>query len=417
MQPLNYNQKAQYDQTVRYLDIIFLYQDTVALLKTDLQFQALILQQLKIVAYYEQHYELETLRLAQLTQIFSVITERQDLNWSENYEFTDEQIQEQHHLNEMYLNDRLNTNIQEMNAKLQHHSLEPHTSGPVQFKLSEHPVVEKSPNNPEATFSDRSPQMMSDEFAERLIQQQAVIILNRRLANGSVYAFKTKPLIIPVLKWSTVAITLFMLVISIAAFIVVMLSNYKISIMATQHLHSGQEVSQPLLIKLPFPFQALVIMAIAILLLYAMIRKQHSDNVKYRYLWAWALFYIAMILMVTFLTSGTQNNLMFDFKNFENIINADVHNHINNDLSQPLKPSVLHALHLVQTWRNLQFVIYACIIAALILTILGVILNPKKDYERMQQLLESYVQDLQTGKLDINDIGNVHRGFFMQDFF
>ena len=415
---LNQEQTKNYDLVVNYLDIIFLAPETVNLLKTDKSFQEIIQKDINIVSFYEENYDVSDKRANKFIQAYHVLThEHVKISDDESHFNDDATLADEINYTAVYINNVLGKTIADIDA-----SLKANPKGPQEAEVKEETVEAKdssdsdyvnngTPQSDEEVLQ-RSGYTMHD-VADQLIQNQAAMLLNRNIATGKVYAFQSKPIVIPIIKYLTAAAMFCILALSIAAFVLMMLTNGKFY-MNVGVISNGSVTTEARQVDLmtPFPFQLLMILLIVAMVIWSMIRNMKNDNVRYRYSWGWMTFYILMILMVTLIASGISNALIFNYESFQSEIAGIGQNtssngdggwyHVGETL---LNATASQAMTYVDDWRILQFTIYGLIGLIVVFTVTGAVFNPKRDIQRMQDLLNQYAIEIRNGQISTDDLG------------
>lgn len=418
---LNEKQLSNYELVCNYLDIIFLAPSTVNLLKTDTTFQEVIEKDVNLVSYYETNFDIAEKKANKFIQAFHVITKKH-IKISDNYlDYKDEDNNfDSINYTNVYLNNLLGQSVTQIGDSLK-------AKAPNEAEVKDEKVESKEPT--EEDYANNTPQ--SDEevlersgytmhdVADQLIQQQAGLLLNRNIQTGKVYAFNSKPKVIPIMKWLTASFMIIILILSIAAFAIMMCTNNKLQLPVQSWNGNGpsQITMQYVQLMTPFPFQLLMILLIVIMVVMSMLRNMKNDNSKYRYSWGWMIFYILMILMVTLIASGIQNSLIFNFNGFQSLLvstqygtNANIALNGSNMsnvvvMGQHLTKHAAYYYNLILDWRDIQFTIYALIGAIIVCTITGAVFNPKRDIQRLQALLLEYANEIRNGQIDSSDLG------------
>lgn len=428
---LSQQQQSNYDLVSHYLDIVFLAPDTVDLLKTDSSFRKVIQDDINIVSYYENEFEVTDTKATKFIQAYHVITkEHAKINDDYKDYSDDSNVEDMINYTNVYVNNVLGKSINDIAE-----SLKAKNSEPQEAEIKDEKVEAKENSDDDGYTNSYSQESDEDilnrsgysmhDVADQLVQQQASILLNKNIATGKVYAFTSKPKLIPIVKWLTVAAMALILAFSIASFAILMCTNGKIQ-MPVLTFTPGNEPGtgswaptsyQPATLMTPFPFQLLMVLLIVIMVIMSMVRNKKNDNFKYRYSWGWMIFYILMILMVTLIASGVQNSLVFNFDGFKHTISQQVGNITNPNYSDgKWSTNAQYALNLIQDWRILQFVIYGLIGLTIVCTVTGAVFNPKRDYERLQALLNQYVVEIRNGQVSSDDLGG-NGGLFGSPFF
>ena len=69
-------------------------------------------------------------------------------------------------------------------------------------------------------------------------------------------------------------------------------------------------------------------------------------------------------------------------------------------------------LKIINVWQILQYCTYGLIGLIIICVITAVIFNPKRDVERISQLLEQYAREIRDGEIDSSELGGSPFGGF-----
>ena len=411
---LNQEQSKNYDLVVNYLDIIFLAPETVNLLKTDKSFQEIIQKDINIISFYEERYNIGEKRANKFIQAYHVLThEHVKISDDESQFSDDDALADDINYTAVYINNVLGKTIGDIDASLKANP------NPQEANVKEESVETKESSDSDYTSTgtpqsdeevlQRSGYTMHD-VADQLIQNQAAMLLNRNIATGKVYAFQSKPIVIPIIKYLTAAAMFCILALSIAAFVLMMLTNGKFYMNVTTISSNGTNTSPQLVdLMTPFPFQLLMILLIVLMVIWSMIRNMKNDNVRYRYSWGWMIFYILMILMVTLIASGISNALIFNYESFQSEI-ASISQNTGTGGWYKVGETILNAtaskaMDYVDDWRILQFVIYALTGLIIVFTVTGAVFNPKRDIQRMQDLLNQYAVEIRNGQISTDDLG------------
>jgi len=60
---------------------------------------------------------------------------------------------------------------------------------------------------------------------------------------------------------------------------------------------------------------------------------------------------------------------------------------------------------MIDLWKIFQYITYGALGLIVVCIVTAVIFNPKKDVERIQALLDQYVQQIRNGEIDTTDFG------------
>lgn len=69
-------------------------------------------------------------------------------------------------------------------------------------------------------------------------------------------------------------------------------------------------------------------------------------------------------------------------------------------------------LKIINVWQILQYCTYGLIGLIIVCVITAVIFNPKRDVERISQLLEQYAREIRDGEIDSSELGGSPFGGF-----
>ncbi len=397
-----------YDDATKKVDIIFLSSQTIDLLRKDENFQKILTNVIGIINFITLHYNLDSKNISHYTQAFCQITNK-------NLKFDDSESSYQNltdikdtinYLNVYVLNtlgssfDQIESELKKSNENendvnnLNKESIDNQAINEELFKTND--------NSFGKTLSDeellrRSGVTMHD-VADQLIQNQAMIYLQRNIRRGKVFVYDSKPKIIPILKYLAFALFIIVFVLSVASYAILLSQNGKLKILSKDN----QEVSFGFVS--PVPIQQILLGCIIGIICWSIIRNIKNDNNKYFLSWGWMLFYTLFLLVIALAAQETQI-LLFRYNAF---------------LAELIK--VQSNASYLETWKRyvsvfqiLQYVCYGIYGTLLICVIVGSICNPKKDNARINQLLSQYASEIRNGQIDTSELSGAG-GFGSQLF-
>lgn len=264
-----------------------------------------------------------------------------------------------------------------------------------------------------------------ENIADAYINQQATFLLRKDIMENKFYQYKNKPTVFLILKWLLV-------VIWVLTSIVIIINNFStVGIQGSYFFLTASSLPEPtnssynwevirwygMLIQnsaIINIFSYIISLMPPILILYyayVQIRNYKNENSKFtcKTFITWFLLIFVIFSFLSF--SGDTIAKQF---NVSSIINApkqvDVSSISILDLSGNSHTFAIDQAKLF-TPLMIKFctnIIYYCFIwIAVILSIVIIITRPKFDYERMQQQIQLYVDDIKSGRItfDANDIG------------
>lgn len=405
----NFSEKQQkiYKTAIKYLDIAVLSSESIQLIKEDHKFQKAFLDCLGVTNYFETKYEIgngSTSRYAQA--FFAICNQKPNIDDNPSLYSKDKDNEEKVAFLNKYLVEKTKKSFDDLDNE---------------FKANLNQTNELNKNNNanenQTTKSDTSndsstpPPPMSDEellrksgytlhdVADQLINSQAQVLLQRNIAKGKVFIYKNKPKIILVIKFITLVSFFLLVLLSITSFILLMTQSGKFSI--NWGLDSNnQAVIQPFHFT-PFPYIQILILLIIGMLIFSIIRNWKNENSRYFMPWGWISFCIVFLLII--ISTSTEIRLfLFNWSSNmkDNIIESN--NGANID----------GVLKIINVWQILQYCTYGLIGLIIVCVVTAVIFNPKRDVERISQLLEQYAREIRDGEIDSSELGGSPFGGF-----
>ena len=403
-------QQTIYKTAIKYLDIAVLSNESIQLIKEDSKFQDAFLDCLGITNYYETKYEIgngSTSRYAQA--FFAICNKKPNVNDNPN----------------LYSKDKINSEkIENLNKYLIEKTKKSFDDLDNEFKASANQVnnlnktnethnpSESNTNNQENNSSNSIP--MSDEellrksgyslhdVADQLISSQAQILLQRNIAKGKVFVYKNKPKIILVIKFITLVAFFLLVLLSITSFILLMTQSGKFNVYWGINSSNNQEVIQPFHFT-PFPYIQVLILLIVGMLIFSIIRNFKNENSRYFMPWGWISFCVVFLLII--ISTSTEVRLfLFNWSSGMSMRENIIENNSGASLDSVLK--------IINVWQILQYCMYGILGVIIIAIITAAIFNPKRDVERISQLLEQYAREIRDGEIDSSELGGSPFGGF-----
>ena len=405
----NFSEKQQkiYKTAIKYLDIAVLSSESIQLIKEDHKFQKAFLDCLGVTNYFETKYEIgngSTSRYAQA--FFAICNQKPNIDDNPSLYSKDKDNEEKVAFLNKYLVEKTKKSFDDLDNE---------------FKANLNQTNELNKNNNanenQTTKSDTSndspttPPPMSDEellrksgytlhdVADQLINSQAQVLLQRNIAKGKVFIYKNKPKIILVIKFITLVSFFLLVLLSITSFILLMTQSGKFSI------NWGVDANNKPIIQqfyfTPFPYIQLLILLIIGMLIFSIIRNWKNENSRYFMPWGWISFCIVFLLII--ISTSTEIRLfLFNWSSNmrENIIKSNNGTNIDG------------VLKIINVWQILQYCTYGLIGLIIVCVITAVIFNPKRDVERISQLLEQYAREIRDGEIDSSEFGGSPFGGF-----
>lgn len=407
-----------YNQSVSYLDLTFLDETLIELVKSKEEFRKIITNLLTFIIDCEDNELVKNKNQERLLAAFYALTNKEfEPNTTITFKTETELEQEINSFNE-YLIKTINKNFDEVKLEFQEKHID--EAKKVESEVFAVPTDTdseniKNENNDNQNHSSNNSNFNAEEFvqnnkmnfndmAESMIAASANSLLIMNIRKGSVYQYKSKPKIIPILKWLIVAIICVLIGLSIASFALLMVAGPKV---AYHPMKDGivQEdiISYGLQLATPFPFQLLLTTLILVLMIMSMVKNSKNENFKYYMSWGWMLMYILTLVFVWFMVGGIGSNLLFNYSSFL------------DDLSIVKSESGI-AISLIEAYRVIQFTIIGLLGLMIVFLIVGCVFNPKKDFERLQLLLQEYINDIKNGSIPfdggVNDFGRFSGNLF-----
>ena len=407
-----------YNQSVSYLDLTFLDETLIELVKSKEEFRKIITNLLTFIIDCEDNELVKNKNQERLLAAFYALTNKEfEPNTTITFKTETELEQEINSFNE-YLIKTINKNFDEVKLEFQEKHID--EAKKVESEVFAVPTDAdseniKNENNDNQNHSSNNSNFNAEEFvqnnkmnfndmAESMIAASANSLLIMNIRKGSVYQYKSKPKIIPILKWLIVAIICVLIGLSIASFVLLMVAGPKVAYHPKKDgIVQEDIISYGLQLATPFPFQLLLTTLILVLMIMSMVKNSKNENFKYYMSWGWMLMYILTLVFVWFMVGGIGSNLLFNYSSFL------------DDLSI-VKPESGIAISLIEAYRVIQFTIIGLLGLMIVFLIVGCVFNPKKDFERLQLLLQEYINDIKNGSIPfdggINDFGRFSGNLF-----
>lgn len=405
------NLNRLYDQTIKYLDIAVLSRQTIDLLKNDSIFQKIFVECVGIVNYIENKYDIANGHTSRYAQAYYAIC-GQNLMINDDPKLYANEIEQEEKVNYLntYLINRINMDFNQLEDSLKTVNIDG-TDETVKVDS-----IDKGENSETTNTFHSTGQRMSDEevlhksgytvhdVADQLINSQATIILNRNVASGKVFIYKSKPKVIFWIKMLTFVCFIILMLLSIASYGILMSQNGKL---VYNTASSGEtEKLQPFGFVNPLPYIQIILVIMIALISLSLVKNIKNDNARYFMPWGWLSLYCIFLLVVT-MTAGETQLLLFrwdyfltTFKKWTNVTSS-------GDWTESSKA----VIQILEVWKILQYCIYALIGTIAICVMIAAIFNPKKDIERMQQLHQQYVTQIRNGEIDTSDITGSNNPF------
>ncbi len=396
-------QNDLYHQTIKYLDIIVLAQPTINLLKTDNLFRKIFIECIGIVNYFETNFGIANSNVSRYSEAYYAIC-NQPINFDDDVNLYKNTIDLQDKVNYLntYLVNKIGMNVEELENSFKAANSNDNSSQPHDDVVETIPINEATNNNNSHRMSDeevleRSGYTMHD-VADQLVATQASILLQRNIAKGKVFIYKSKPMIIPVIKVLTFALFVILMGMAIASYTVLMLPQtrlyYKPS--TTSDATAATEIS----FVSPFPYILILTVLFLALMAVSVIRNMKNDNAKFFMPWGWLSFFVFSFLVITLTANESQVLLFNRLGSFDAVFKP-----WNSGTNGNWTPAALEAIKMIDLWKIFQYITYAALGLIVVCIVTAVIFNPKKDVERIQALLDQYVQQIRNGEIDTTDFG------------
>ena len=406
----NFSEKQQkiYKTAIKYLDIAVLSSESIQLIKEDHKFQKAFLDCLGVTNYFETKYEIgngSTSRYAQA--FFAICNQKPNIDDNPSLYSKDKDNEEKVGFLNKYLVEKTKKSFDDLDNEFKA-NLNQTNELNKNNNANENQTTKSNTSNDSST----TPPPMSDEellrksgytlhdVADQLINSQAQVLLQRNIAKGKVFIYKNKPKIILVIKFITLVSFFLLVLLSITSFILLMTQSGKFSI--NWGLDSNNKpVIQPFHFT-PFPYIQILILLIIGMLIFSIIRNWKNENSRYFMPWGWISFCIVFLLII--ISTSTEIRLfLFNWSSNmkDNIIESN--NGANN---------IDGVLKIINVWQILQYCTYGLIGLIIICVITAVIFNPKRDVERISQLLEQYAREIRDGEIDSSELGGSPFGGF-----
>ena len=370
-------EKQNYDLVVHYLDIIFLDNKTTDLLRSDKNFQEIITNDISIVKYFDK-IESNSNNSNRFIKSYEMITTKKFVN-NDKLNFSNfNDIVDTIKYTNIYLLNTLRLSIEQIDS-INKSNNEANIKEETSREIPSSNEFQGNYKSDEEII--RSSGYTMHDVADQLIMTQANMILSKNISKGKVYVYNSKPKFIPIIKFIVIALLFIMFVLSIAAFALVAKygENVEVIVDGSSNLQffSSSSIAS-------YIFQFIFVLIILGFISFSMFKNFKNDNSKYKFSWGVMSFYIVLFLMSTFMFSW---NILINKPN----IAADSN------------PNSVHQIF--TNAANIQIAIFVVIGLVVVFTVIGAILNPRRDEKRIMKLLEQYASEIRNGQIDTSNLG------------
>ncbi len=370
-------EKGTYDLAVHYLNIIFLDNKTVDLLRSDKNFQEIITNDISTVKYFDK-IESNTKNSDRFIKSYEMITNKKfvyndKLNFSNNNDIFDSVK-----YTNIYLLNTLRISIEQMDTSNK-------ANNEANVKEESSKEIPSSNNFNGSYQSDeeiiRNSGYTMHDVADQLLMTQANMLLTRNISLGKVYVYNSKPKLIPILKYIVIGLLFIIFVLSIVSFALVARFGDNITVLVDSKNYDFFNKSSIASYIFQFIFDLIILGFIS----FSMFKNFKNDNSKYRFSWGIMIFYIVLLLLSTFLFSWAILIKIPEIK-------------YDSSNSIAIKQVFTNA-------ADIQIAIFTIIGLVILLTVVGAVLNPRRDEKRIIKLLEKYATEIRNGQVDTSNLG------------
>lgn len=408
------NEQNNYDLAVKYVDIVLLAPKTVQLLKTNENFEQIISRAINFVTYYEENYEIPSTNATKFTQAYySLVNKNVLFDEKFNYADNDEVLDNINYIGVFVKNItgmdwaaleaslKTNNGVEGVSADASNETKTPKEES-VDAQRVDASEANNWSNQSNSGYSNQNSYNFNtnaygnfnpNDIAETIIGQQAAAMLNMNILSGKVYQYKTKPVVIPILKYLLTATFILMTILTIISFALLIYTSSRTSLYLP--VIGSSTFQKATNWASAFPYQMLMFILTTAMLTFSLVRTNKNDNFKYRFAWIWPAIYLALLLFITFVQSGVNGSIVFNYNEFLSWF------------LPPSNPDVAaanqHFLVYIETFRGIQLALYGLLALSVVLIVAAALLNPKRDLQRLQELLDQYADDIRYGRVNPDD--------------
>lgn len=383
------NIQTLYNQVIKYLDIIVLSKTTIDLLRNDSIFKNIFIECVGIVNFIENEYNLENQHASRYVQAyFAICNEKLTINDDPKLYGNVVELQDKVNYLNTYLINKANMDFDELEKTLKTVNEEP-------IKVE----VVDNVENPTINATHIGGQRISDEevlqksgytvhdVADQLINTQATILLNKNIASGKVFIYKSKPPIIFWIKITAFISFILILLLSIASYAILVSQDKKLNF---TYLDSNKNEKEAAFSFVNFiPYIQILLFFMILMISFSLIKNLKNDNSRYYMPWGWLSLFVVFLFVIT-LSSLETRIIFFNYN--------DLWNNLQNTNKTNLNAN--HVWQLIEVWKIIQYCIYGLLSLIVICIVTAAVFNPKKDFERMQELHQQYAEQIRNGEID-----------------
>lgn len=293
------NEQNNYDLAVKYVDIVLLAPKTVQLLKTNENFEQIISRAINFVTYYEENYEIPSTNATKFTQAYySLVNKNVLFDEKFNYADNDEVLDNINYIGVFVKNItgmdwaaleaslKTNNGVEGVSADASNETKTPKEES-VDAQRVDASEANNWSNQSNSGYSNQNSYNFNtnaygnfnpNDIAETIIGQQAAAMLNMNILSGKVYQYKTKPVVIPILKYLLTATFILMTILTIISFALLIYTSSRTSLYLP--VIGSSTFQKATNWASAFPYQMLMFILTTAMLTFSLVRTNKNDNFK-----------------------------------------------------------------------------------------------------------------------------------------
>lgn len=411
---MNSNPKTLYETILKYIDISFLNKDLCALMKTNAAFRSLIIKLISSINYYESNHIVEENNYSRLITAYNTINnldfEKDKILFVDDSEFDDIA-----NYFPIFIKNTFNKDFIEFENAISNSTSVPIVESevvdnPIELNVNNDNSNNKTTSNTEnndkefnaESFINQNGYSIND-IADQMIIQTAQAVLRQRIFTGEVYQYQTKPKFIFGLKILSIILFISVMIISIISIGFSISISGKITIFGIEN-NGNAVIAGTFNISAISIISLIFYLAIVGFIIWGLVRNNKNENYRYKFNWGMPIFYLAISLIM--ILSNLNTEMLQGYDNFISNIKGEI-------IPVDQKPSFnlaietnLENIKWFNAYRISEFVKYGILGCILIIVVLGICFNPKRDIARLQALIEQYAVEIKNGTLDTSSFGN-----------
>ncbi|MCV3743333.1 hypothetical protein OF377_00325 [Ureaplasma sp. ES3154-GEN] len=287
----------------------------------------------------------------------------------------------------------------------------------------------------ETTNQSKQSSMDEDVFKNQYLDQAAMMVWNQQVLDNKIYIYKTKPRIIPIIKYSIFALLLLLFLSAVISFATktTIITNSDLYVEITRDDNKRGIFSLSQVNSIGVPVMLIAVGLITIFMGISVFKRNQNENSKYSFKFGFFGFFIVAFFIIAIVEIFNKGTISFKNGNialeFNNIRNFSL-NYLDKKLGyNPLNDGTIRFSdsvsvqafydHLFSVWMTsfvFKMIEFAMIFAILVCLIIALVFRPKYDHERNAELINQIRDDILNDRINPNQYVKRSQSMFSRLF-